>query len=462
MMEFCFIHKHIMTYNFLINSSRFKILRALMHVFFSGIGGTGIGPIAQIALKAGYQVSGSDKRDSEYIKYLKSHGIDKIVFDQTEQSIAEVHQNNPIDWFVYTSALTMENDNPPEIEFCRKNNIKFSKRDAFLSEFLKLKNLKLIAIAGTHGKTTTTAMTVWLFKRLGIPVSYVLPAKTNFAQMGDYDEKSQYFVYEADEFDRNFLAFRPHLSIITGVSWDHHEIYLTQQDYIDAFKDFIGKSEETLVLKPDADFMTLGLSNNIKVLDHNDDLIKQIGIPGLYNRRDAYLALKAIKQLGLENDTPLLVKTLIDFPGLSRRMEEITPNLYSDYAHTPEKITAALNVAKELIDINGNKQRLIVIYEPLTNRRQHYIKHKYKQLFNQVDKLYWIPSYLAREDNNQPILSPLELISELDKSDLAQAAELNSALKENIVNHLNNNDLVVAISGGGGNSLDEWLRANFL
>ncbi len=433
-----------------------------MHIFFSGIGGTGIGPIAQIALKAGYQVSGSDKRDSEYIKYLSSHGIENIVLSQTEQSIAQVHQKNPIDWFVYTSALTMENDNPPEIEFCVKNNIKFSKRDAFLSEFLKLKDLKLIAIAGTHGKTTTTAMTVWLFKRLGIPVSYILPAKTSFAQMGDYDEKSQYFVYEADEFDRNFLAFDPFLSIITGVSWDHHEIYPTQQDYIDAFRQFIDKSAKTLVWQPDGDFMSLKPSNKIEILSQSDEIIEQIRLPGLYNRRDAYLAFSAIKELGLEIDQSALINNLVAFPGLSRRMEEIIPNLYSDYAHTPEKITAALNVAKELIDIKNNQQKLIVIYEPLTNRRQHYIKEKYKDLFSQVDKIYWVPSYLAREDSQLPILSPAELIKQLDNANVAFPANLDNELKENIVNHLNNNDLVVAISGGGGNSLDEWLRANFL
>ncbi len=451
-----------MPYHSLINCPGFKILKTDMHIFFSGIGGSGIGPIAQIALKAGYQVSGSDKRDSNYIKYLREHGIDDIVLSQTKESIAEIHKNNPIDWFVYTSALTMENDNPPEIEFCHENNIKTSKRDAFLSQFLSDNGLKLIAVAGTHGKTTTTAMMVWLFKKLGIPVSYVLPAKTSFAQMGDYDKDSRYFVYEADEFDRNFLAFEPYLSLITGVSWDHHEIYRTQQDYIDAFKEFINKSARTIVWQSDADFMSLKNTPNTKVIGQNNELIDKIKVAGLYNRRDAYLALRAIEELGLSDQEERLMEFLGEFPGLSRRMEEIIPNLYSDYAHTPEKITAALNVAKELIDSAKGNQKLVVVYEPLTNRRQHYIKDKYKDLFLSVDQLYWVPSYLAREDNNLAILSPKQLIEELDDSVSASPADLNEELKGKITAHLKNNDLVVAISGGGGNSLDEWLRANFL
>lgn len=179
------------------------ILKA-MHIFFSGIGGTGIGPLALVAKQAGYEVSGSDKQNSQYIEYLKKHGITAIHIGQDEASIARVHAEKPIDWFVYTSALPLENPNAPELKFCRDQHIKHSKRDELLNEIIADKNLKLIAVAGTHGKTTTTAMAVWLLKQLGMPVSYILPAKSSFADMGAFEPNAEYFVYECDEFDRNF------------------------------------------------------------------------------------------------------------------------------------------------------------------------------------------------------------------------------------------------------------------
>ena len=173
-----------------------------MHIFFSGIGGTGVGPLALIAYQAGFTVSGSDKQNSTYIDYLKEHGISNIVIDQTTQSIAVVHAQTPIDWFVYSSALQRENPHHPELVFVDAQGIKHSKRNEFLNFLLQEKNLKLLAIAGTHGKTTTTAMMIWMLKQLGLPLSYSVGAKLSFGDMGQYDPKSEYFVYECDEYDR--------------------------------------------------------------------------------------------------------------------------------------------------------------------------------------------------------------------------------------------------------------------
>src|SRR5262245_47663848 len=127
-----------------------------MHIYFSGIGGAGIGPLAMIAHQAGYKVSGSDKQDSQYIDYLKKHGISDIHIGQSREEIAAAHQQTPIDWFVYSSAITLENPHAPELEFCREQSIKTSKRDELLNQILTDHDLKMIAVAGTHGKTTTT------------------------------------------------------------------------------------------------------------------------------------------------------------------------------------------------------------------------------------------------------------------------------------------------------------------
>ncbi|HSX27206.1 MAG TPA: Mur ligase domain-containing protein, partial [Patescibacteria group bacterium] len=312
-----------------------------MHIFFSGIGGTAIGPLALIAKQAGYEVSGSDKQDSSYIEYLKKHGIADINIGQTENQIADTHAKKPIDWLVYSSAVAIENSKAPELEFCRAQDIKTSKRDELINLILKEKDLKMIAVAGTHGKTTTTAMIIWLFKQLKIPVSYSVGAKISFGDMGQYAEKSEYFVYEADEFDRNFLAFEPHLSIITGVSWDHHEIFPTREDYQAAFREFISQSDWTVVWQEDYDYLGLAANTHYSLLDSSDPNIEQIGLAGHYNRLDAWLAVQAMQEVTKTNASKL-TELVNKFPGLQRRMEEIVPNLYSDYAHTPEKIRGAM------------------------------------------------------------------------------------------------------------------------
>jgi UDP-N-acetylmuramate--alanine ligase len=431
-----------------------------MHIYFSGIGGAGIGPLAMVAHQAGYDVSGSDKQASQYIDYLKQHGITNIHIGQSEEDIAAVHEDNPIDWFVYSSALPLENPNAPELVFCKDQSIKMSKRDELINQILQDKNLALIAVAGTHGKTTTTALVTWLFTQLKQPVSYILPAKTSFADMGKYTPESKYFIFEADEFDRNFLAFEPQISLITGVSWDHHEIFPTREDYQAAFREFIDQSARTYIWQEDAEYLGLDSlsSADWDVLDSNDSHISAVTLRGKYNRLDAWLAVQGVHRATGE-DVDRLVELINDFPGLSRRMERIVTNLYSDYAHTPEKIRGAMSVALEMAAETG--QKVVVVYEPLTNRRQHYMLNDYRDCFSGVSQLYWVPSYLAREDKSQRIIPPDELISHLSDPNIAQPMKRDYSLKQIIEKHLEAGDMVVGMAGGGGDSLDDWLRAEF-
>jgi len=107
-------------------------------------------------------------------------------------------------------------------------------------------------------------------------------------------------------------------------------------------------------------------------------------------------------------------------------------------------------------------QRLVVVYEPLTNRRQHYMKDQYQDCFKGADKVYWVPSYLAREDPDQKILTPTELVKHLSDPSIAVPHECDEELANIIKQHLDNGDMVVGMAGGGGNSLDEWLRNHFV
>lgn len=429
-----------------------------MHIFFSGIGGTAIGPLALIAKEAGYKVSGSDKQDSQYVQYLRKHGIDQISIGQTRQAIELAHKNKPIDWYVYSSAVEKENPNHPELVYIREQKIKHSKRDELINQIITDRKLKMIAIAGTHGKTTTTAMVIWLLKCLNVPASYSVGAKISFGDMGQYQSDSEYFIYECDEFDRNFLAFEPYLSLISGVSWDHHEIFPTREDYQQAFQEFISQSQHVVLWQEDYDYLSLLPEQKYSIQNSNEPDINLIKLAGLYNRLDAWLAVQAVHSITnqpLEN----LINHINKFPGLQRRMELIIPGLYSDYAHTPEKIRGAMSVALETA--SQKNQKLVVVYEPLTNRRQHYMINDYKDCFLGASKVYWIPSYLAREDSTQRIIPPIELISHLSDSSIATAMERDEALKKTIQKHLDLGDLVVCMAGGGGDSLDEWARSSF-
>ncbi len=422
-----------------------------MKIYFSGIGGTGIGPLALIAQQAGYQVAGSDKQNSDYIEYLKSQGITDINIGQTKEQISKNHEGSPIDWLVFSSAVTIENPNHPELVFARENNIKTSKRDDLLNQIIKDKGLKLIAVAGTHGKTTTTAMIIWLFKQLGIPVSYSVGAKIPFGEMGEYNPESEYFIYECDEYDRNFLSFNPYFSVITGIAYDHQDIYPTEKSYKDAFCEFLNQSQQKLLWQEDFDKLSLNKSDSVHLISRVES---QLNLAGEVNRLDGTLAINTLSHVTQQSTTSLF-NTINNFPGVSRRFEKISSGIYSDYAHTPEKIMGCLELAREL------SKDIVVVYEPLTNKRQYHIQNAYKDLFAEVKHLYWVPTFLTREDPKQPVLTPKELIQEMNNPQIAEPAELDSSLKENIKKHQDAGDLIVCISGGGGGSLDEWVRQQF-
>jgi len=424
-----------------------------MHVYFSGIGGAAIGPLALIAKQAGLEVSGSDKQKSSYIDYLKSRGITEISIGQNAEDIESLNDRKPIRWLVYSSAVPKENPNHPELVFAKENGIKATKRDEFLSKLIKVSDKKMIAVAGTHGKTTTTAMLIWLFKELGIPVSYSVGAKLSFGDMGDFSKESEYFVYEADEYDRNFLSYEPVMSVFPGIDYDHADIYPTRQDYYKAFGQFVNQSQRTVSWDADAKKIKLSSSEKNTVLDDKTDL-SVFGLVGKVNRMNAHASVVALEKLGLGAYGDL-VKIINKFPGVSRRFEKIANNIYSDYAHTPEKIRGALQTALE------TNKNVVVVYEGLHNTRQHFIKKELPHLFDGAKKLYIVPSYLAREDESLEMLTPEKLCTLIKKPAESEPRELDDNLKKIINGHSNTGDLVLCLSAGGGNSLDEWLRAEF-
>ncbi len=423
-----------------------------MHIFFSGIGGTAIGPLAQIATQAGFTVSGSDKQASDYTDYLAQQGVDFHI-GQSKDQIAKLHQEKPIDWYVYSSAVAMEQSQPEELLFCQEHDIKTSKRDELINHILKQTGQKMIAIAGTHGKTTTTAMVIWLYKQLDIPISYSIGAKIPFGDMGQFNQAAEYFVYEADEYDRNFLSFHPALSIIAGIDWDHPDIYPTRESYNQAFQQFINQSDSTYVWQDDAKKLDLKPRENITILEKTD-LANRFNLVGGVNRENAAIVVEAITDALDSADKDTLITQMNQFPGLSRRFEELAPNLFTDYAHTPAKIRGAIDIAKEHAD-----NEVVVVYEGLHNTRQHFIKDELVDVFSGAKKVYIVPSYRAREDESLEDLTP-EKLSEIISGMDSAPSELNQDLLDAIEQHRQAGDLVLCLSAGGGGSLDEWLRQN--
>jgi UDP-N-acetylmuramate--alanine ligase len=413
-----------------------------MNIYFSGIGGVGIGPLAEIAYDAGYSVIGSELTNTLVTQELEARGI-TVHIGQDGSFLQACHDASPIDWFIHTAALP---NNHAELVLAKQLGIRTSKRDEFLADLIAEKNLKLIAVSGTHGKTTTTGMMIWTLQKLGIPVSYSVGTTIQFGPSGKFDPESEFFVYECDEFDRNFLHFKPTVSLITSVDFDHPDTYPTESEYIEAFDQFIGQSDQSILWQKDAEYIQADTTHSW-VLQPDETLT--IDLPGQHNRQNATLVLKAIEylKLGESDDT---IGALQKFPGTDRRFEKLADNLYTDYGHHPAEIAATLQLAREVSD------HVVLVYQPHQNRRQQRIKNDYTNQFELADEVYWLPTYLSREDDSEAILTPDELMQHLTNKDRAHAAEFNDELWKVIQKARGEGKLVLCMGAG---TIDEWVRS---
>jgi UDP-N-acetylmuramate--alanine ligase len=411
-----------------------------MNIYFSGIGGVGIGPLAEIAHDAGYGVVGSDAQESLVTKELEKRGI-AVHIGQDGAFLRSSHDEAPLDWFVYTAALPEDH---LELVLAKELGIRVAKRDELLAHIIAEKNLKLIAIAGTHGKTTTTGMMIWTLQELGIPVSYSIGTTIGFGPSGKFDPASEYFVYECDEFDRNFLHFNPYFSLITSIGYDHSDTYPTVGAYLEAFRQFAAQSEQVITWHDQHGEIFDGLFQ-VSVLDESE-VNNNLVLTGQHNRRNGTLVGTALRRLGFTEDTDGI---LARFPGTDRRFEKLANNLYSDYGHHPVEIAATLQLARELSD------HVVLVYQPHQNIRQHEIRGEYVDQFELADEIYWLPTYLSREDPNLAILKPEELIQNITNKDSVHIANFDDELWNNIQRVRDEGKLVLCMGAG---EIDGWLR----
>ena len=399
-----------------------------MNIYISGISGTGMGPLALMAKQAGFTVWGSDLAKGAIYDELINAGIEVYIGEQDGEFLREKLEDG-VDWYVYTSALP---ENHPELILARKSGVKCTKRDDFTAFLVSELGLKMIAVAGTHGKTTTTAMIIWASLQMKLPISYIVGTTLGFTSSGSYKKGDEFFVYEADEYDRNFLKYHPWLAVIPSVSYDHPDIYKTKVDYLEAFSQFENQSKEVI---------KTGLEED------------KFNLAGAVRRIDAGLAAAAILKMSPNSIEKEVINILNRFPGVGRRFERLADGLYTDYAHHPEEIAATLEIAKEENERLG-KNGVVAIYEPHQNSRQHEVRDGYRSAFKNADKLFWLPTYLTRENENLKVLKPADFIKDLENID-AVPADLNDSLKQVIKNYLKENYLVLLMTAGPA---DAWLR----
>lgn len=399
-----------------------------------------MGPLALMAQGAGMMVFGSDAAPGAITNTLVNNGIKMCLGEQDGEFLKACAKKDGVDWFVYTSALPEDH---PELVMAKKLKLKISKRDELISYLVKKLKLKMIAVAGTHGKTTTSAMIVWGAMKLGMPLSYLIGTTLPFAEAGHYDPKSEYFVYEADEYDRNFLAYHPWLAAIPVVTYDHPDIYPTEREYQEAFRQFEKQSEQVL---------------------HGDEIAVGVDLAGEARRYDATLAIDVLQRImpkprGLARfshnlQRKKLVQIMNEFPGVGRRFEQVSEGYYSDYAHHPEEVAATVEIAKEEADRRGLKG-VVAIYEPHQNERQKELIEGYVEAFNGVTKLYWLPTYLVREDPKGKELKPADFIAKLENKKIAEPAEMDEKLAEELKKWHDKGYLVLLMTAGPAH---DWLR----
>ncbi|MBQ3453074.1 hypothetical protein IJG28_02695 [Candidatus Saccharibacteria bacterium] len=406
-----------------------------MNVYISGISGTGMGPLALMAKQAGFSVAGSDLAKGAIYDELLQAGIEVEIGQQDGKFLAKKIEDG-INWFVYTSALTEDH---AELVMAKEAGIKCTKRDDFTAYLVDKLGLKMVAVAGTHGKTTTTAMIIWTALRLGLPVSYIVGTTLGFAVSGAYHAGDKYFIYEADEYDRNFLKYHPWLAVLPAVTYDHSDIYPTREDYVAAFLQFEKQSENVVREGIEADYR----------------------LAGDVRRKDASLAAAAIAKIMVDMGRTFgideITKILSEFPGVGRRFERLSDGVYTDYAHHPEEIEATIEVANEQAEMD-HKKGVVVVYQPHQNIRQHEVKAGYHDVFKGASKIYWLPTYLTREDPKLAVITPEEFVADLDNAEDAEPAKLDESLATKLREHVKNGDLVILLTAGPA---DEWFRNVF-
>ena len=461
-------------------------------VHFIGIGGTGLSAIARVLLESGYQVTGSDRSLSPLAMSLRAEGVHISIGHRAENiEGAQV--------IVRSSAIPDDN---VEVKAAREQGIPVLKRSEILSSLLE-EHIG-IAVAGTHGKTTTTAMIAWMLTYLGQDPTYIAGGVLNNLGTNAHAGKGKAFVIEADEYDRMFLGLTPKYAVITNIEHDHPDCYPTAEDFFRAFDEFasqVSSDGTLLVCGNDGGAFRLGqiakargqnvlsyaiqYSNNgsntqpiaymaeaitpnaaggmsfeaiCSLKGNNFDIHTPITlrVPGRHNIQNALAALGVDHQLKLPVEQA--GKALSEFRGTGRRFEvrgEINGiTVIDDYAHHPTEIRATLSAAR----MRFPKSRLWVVWQPHTYSRTRLLFHDFVVAFEQADHVLVTDIYAAREKQPEDGFSSQQIVAAMTYPganylpDYAEAARF-------LVDRLITGDVLLVLSAGDADQISTLVMA---
>lgn len=419
-------------------------ISTIKRVHFIGIGGIGMSALARLFLQEKKIVSGSDRSLSPITEALAKEGA-TIYLEQVADNIT-----SDIDLIIYTEAMAKNHE-----EMRAASSLGVPMTNYFAALGLMVNPYYLIAVAGTHGKTTTTAMLTDVLEGEGLDPTAVigsLRAKTgsNFRA-----GKSKYAVVEACEYRRDFLHLKPSILAITNIELDHVDYYADLRAVQDAFATLAEAVPEDGFIVTDTSHPNIApilVRVQATVIDYRPfiDLNLSLRQPGLHNRQNAAVALAVASALKLDKSKAR--RTLEDFAGTWRRFEykgKITSHggevpVYDDYAHHPTEIRATIAGARELYP----DRKIVAVFQSHTYTRTHELFSDFISALALADEIYLLPIYAAREENVSGVSSEkmAEALFSLGKKVTLCESEENATLqiKENVSDH----DVVLVMGAG--------------
>lgn len=398
-----------MTEYFLYNNME---LENIKRVYLIGIGGIGMSGLARYFKKRGCVVCGYDKTITPLTSALRNEGISVVYQDEEDNLKISFLENDPETLIIYTPAIPKDSK---ILNYFRSGGFTLKKRSEVLG--IISKGMYTIAVAGTHGKTTTSSIIAHVLKDSGYDCSAFLGGiATNYDSNVLFGDNNT-MVVEADEFDRSFLTLYPDVAIVTSMDADHLDIYGDRSHLVESFRQFVSQIKEggRLIFKKGLDlsggktYSANVLADiqavNVKVQDgsfyfdfKNENIVIeniQLGLPGLHNIENAVAAVEVALHLGINPEK--IKKALASFLGVKRRFEYILKDqkhIYiDDYAHHPEELRACIQAVKTLY--SGKK--LTTIFQPHLFTRTRDFAEGFSEVLSMTDELIMLDIYPARE-----------------------------------------------------------------
>jgi UDP-N-acetylmuramate--alanine ligase len=357
---------------------------------FIAIGGAGMSGLALVAHRLGATVSGSDRADSSYMERLRAAGLEPRVGHDADAvpEDAEV---------VVSTAIADDN---PELARARERKQPILHRGELLAQVCAER--RLLAVAGTHGKTTTAGMIAHLLRVTGADPSFLLGGELMSAD-GERTNagwgEGEWIVAEADESDASFLALHPEVAVVTNVELDHHSHWSSRAELLDAFERFCGSAAgEAVLADPELDALCAG-PRVVRFDADGPGPELHLAVPGAHNVLNARAALAAIELIGEPPLAAAAAAALADFPGMVRRLERKGRRdgavIFDDYAHHPTEVAAALAALREL-----HPRRLVAVFQPHLYSRTKALGDGFGAALAAADEIGVLEVYPARE---QPV-----------------------------------------------------------